>query len=311
MPNSVKRSRYRNLIIVFILYCVFWIIVVAILRRLFKPVAPIALTRFIPLNDVLIELLLIFIFILPISSIIGVILGGYIITPLILLVHKKILGSKMFYGIQSEKNLHTPKLFSKSFFPVLMAINLSFMFLTPTVMRFILELDIIVEFDVIAKIPVLTRFFAEVILLMITFGLASMFFSPVWFLKDSGIIYSSRERLKDSDETFMIKSIGDWFQTMLRSYAGIGGIITYVLLIYDFLTNFIEKIGSPGNIFNIPSLILWLGLPLYLTISLIPALIINDLIKKNRVKYIRNLGKKLGIKDKVAITFELKKNDNP
>ena len=59
-PNSHKKSRYRNLLITFFLYCVFWIIVVAILRELYKPVVPIALSRFVPLNDVLIELLLIF-----------------------------------------------------------------------------------------------------------------------------------------------------------------------------------------------------------------------------------------------------------
>ena len=310
MPDSTKVSRYRNLIILYILYCVFWVIVVVILREIFKPAAPIALTRFVPLNDVLIELLMIFIFILPISGIIGVILGGYIITPLILFLHKKIIGSKMYYGIQSERGLRRSKLFSKSFFPVLMAINLSSMFLTPTVMRLILEADIIVEFDLVANIPLLTRFFAEVILLIITFGLASMFFSPVWFLKDSGIIYSDKKRVLNSDESFVLKSIGDWFQTILRSYAGIGAIITYIIVIYDFLTNFIEKLGFPGNIFNIPSLILWLGLPFYLAISLIPALIINDLIKKSRVKYIRSLGKKLGIKDSVTITFELKSKED-
>jgi len=310
VPDSTKVSRYRNLIILYILYCVFWVIVVVILREIFKPAAPIALTRFVPLNDVLIELLMIFIFILPISGIIGVILGGYIITPLILFLHKKIIGSKMYYGIQSERGLRRSKLFSKSFFPVLMAINLSSMFLTPTVMRLILEADIIVEFDLVANIPLLTRFFAEVILLIITFGLASMFFSPVWFLKDSGIIYSDKKRVLNSDESFVLKSIGDWFQTILRSYAGIGAIITYIIVIYDFLTNFIEKLGFPGNIFNIPSLILWLGLPFYLAISLIPALIINDLIKKSRVKYIRSLGKKLGIKDSVTITFELKSKED-
>ncbi len=97
---------------------------------------------------------------------------------------------------------------------------------------------------------------------------------------------------------------------MLRSYAGIGAVFTYIIIIYDFLTNFIENLGFPGNIFNIPSLILWLGLPFYLAISLIPALIIIDLIKKRRVKYIRNLGKKLGITNTVLITFELKNEED-
>jgi len=156
---------------------------------------------------------------------------------------------------------------------------------------------------------VLTRFLAEAILLMITYGVSTMFFSAVWFLKDSGIIYSNKERLVNSDESFSLKSIGDWLQTMFRSYAGIGAIITYIIIIYDFLTNFINNLGSSGNILNIPGIILWLGLPFYLAISLIPALIFNDLIKKSRTSYVRKLGEKIGIKDSVEITFEFKKKE--
>jgi hypothetical protein len=190
-----------------------------------------------------------------------------------------------------------------------MAINLSSIFLTPAIIQFILEADIVAEIDVVSRAPVLTRFLAEAILLMITYGVSTMFFSSVWFLKDSGIIYSNKERLINSEESFTLKSIGDWLQTILRSYAGIGSIITYIIIIYDFLTNFLNNLGFPGNILNIPGIILWLGLPLYLAISLIPALIFNDIIKKNRSSFIRKFGKKLGIKDTVEITFEFKKKE--
>jgi len=309
MPYSKKSFRYRNLLILFTLYCIFWIILVAILRDVLKPQTRFALTHFLPLNDAIIELASIFIIILPLSSIIGVIFGGYFISPIVLFLHKKIFGSKMHYGIQHEKPTQDVKLFSLSFFPVLMAINLSSIFLTPTVIQFIIEADLFAEIDGVSRAPVLTRFLAEAILLMITYGVSSMLFSAVWFLKDSGIIYSNRERLINSNETFTLKSIGDWLQTMFRSYAGIGSIITYIIIIYDFLTNFINNLGFPGNILNIPGIILWLGLPFYLAISLIPALIFNDLIKKRRISYVRKFGRFLGIKDSVEITFEFKKKE--
>ncbi len=309
MSNPKRSFRYRNLLIIFTLYCIFWIILVAILRDVLKPQTRFALTRFLPLNDAITELAFIFSFILPLSSIIGVIFGGYLITPIVLYLHKKIFGSKMHYGIQYEKPTQDANLFSRSFFPVLMAINLSSIFLTPTVIQFILEADLFAEIDVVSRAPVLTRFLAEAILLMITFGISTMFFSSVWFLKDSGIIYSSQERLINSNEFFTLKSIGDWLQTMFRSYAGIGSIITYIIIIYDFLTNFINNLGFPGNILNIPGIILWLGLPFYLAISLIPALIFNDIIKKSRTSYVRKFGKYLGIRDSVEITFEFKKKE--
>jgi len=308
--KSKKILRYRNLIILFILYCVFWAVVVVTLRLILKPSDRISLTRLIPLDDVLIELAFIFSFILPLSSVIGIFIGGYFIAPLILFLHKKIYGSKMYYGFQYEKDINKVKLLSRAFFPVLMAINLSSIFLTPTIIEFILEADIIAEIDTVSRAPVLTRFLAEAILLMITSGIATLFFSSVWFLKDSGIIFSNKKRLINSDESFILKSIGDWFQTILRSYAGIGAIITYIIVIYNFITSFIGNITVPGNILNIPGLILWLGLPLYLAISLIPALIFNNIIKKKRVSYIRKIGRKLGIEDSLEITFEFKKRDS-
>jgi hypothetical protein len=282
---------------------------VTILRDVLKPQTRFALTRFLPLNDALIELAFIFTIILPLSGIIGALFGGYFITPLVMILHKKIFGAKMHYGIQNEKPTNKLKLFSRSIFPVLMAINLSSLFLTPAIIQFVLEADLVAEIDGVSKAPVLTRFLAEAILLMITYGISTMFFSSVWFLKDSGIIYSNKEKLTNSNESFSLKSIGEWMQTMLRSYAGIGSIITYIIIIYDFLTNFINNFGVPGNLVNIPGIILWLGLPVYLAISLIPALILNDIIKKRRSSFVRKIGKKLDIKDSVEISFEFKKKD--
>jgi hypothetical protein len=278
------------------------------LEILFRPSIPIALSRFVPLNDILLELGFIFIIILPLSALVGLLIGGYLISPIIIYLHKKLYGSKMYYGIQFEQRTEKLSLFSKSFFPVLMAINLSSILFTPTIVEIILAADVTNIFEDVSRIPMLTRFFADAILLMLTFGLATMFFSSVWFLKDSGIFFSNKEKVENSDEAIILRYIGDWFQTILRSYAGIGAIFTYILVVYDFSRRFIENYGLPGNVFNIPTLILWLGLPLYLTISLIPTLIINDILKNKRITYIRKIGNKLGIKDTVTISFELKKD---
>jgi len=300
-------SKYKKLIILFSVYIVFWIIVISILEILFRPAIPIALTRFVPLNDILLELGIIFIIILPLSALIGLLIGGYLISPIILYLHKKLYGSRMHYGIQFEQRSERILLFSQSLFPVLMAINLSSLFATPTVVNFILSTDVTNTFDNVSRIPMLTKFFADAILLMLTFGLANIFFSSVWFLNDSGVIFSNKKKIENSNEPIALRSIGDWFQTILRSYAGIGAILTYILAVSDFITRFTDNYGLPGNIFNIPSLILWLGMPLYLIISLVPTVIINDLLKKKRISYIRKISKKLGICDTAFISFEFKK----
>ncbi len=69
---NVKLSRYKNFIILYALYIVFWFALIAVLRFLFFPEgSPIALTRFIPFNDALIELAIVFVLIIPISGLIG------------------------------------------------------------------------------------------------------------------------------------------------------------------------------------------------------------------------------------------------
>lgn len=309
MESKIKRLfKYRYLILAFLVYVIFWLILTAVLNNVLKKESPTALTRIIPINDFLVELELIFILILPLSALLGLFIGGYLITPIIIFLHKKLIGSKMYYGIQYKSALSSQKIFSRGFFPVLMAINLSSLFLTPMIIGYVLEADVINQFEAISRITILTRLLAESVLLVITFGLSIFFFSPVWFLKDSGIIYTNKQKVENYQEHFIIKSIGDWFQTILKSYAGIGAFITYILLIYDFINNYIENIGSPGLALNIPSLILWLGLPFYLIISLIPALICNDLIKDHRVRFIRNIAEKIGITHTAVISFELKQD---
>jgi hypothetical protein len=103
--------------------------------------------------------------------------------------------------------------------------------------------------------------------------------------------------------------MGDWFETIFKSFAGLGAIISYILIIYDFLDIFLANLNKPSNIWNIPSLVLWLGLPFYLIFATIPSILINDIIKEHRIKYIKNSGKHLGITDDALIDLEFKKNE--
>jgi len=308
--SKSKSSKYKNLLIYYVLYIIFWFILTSILRSVIFPYGtPVALTRFIPVDDVLVELILVFVLILPLSGIIGTFLGGYILSPIIMVLHKSFYSSSKFYGIQSEPNNKKVKLLSSGFYPVLMAINLSFIFLTPEIISAILDTNVISDLTIVLKIPVFFFFLGQTILLLFTFGVSTLLFSPVWLLKDSGIIFATKEKVENSDEKLLIKSIGEWFQTLLKGYAGIGVILTYIFVIFDFITLYISNIGQPGNILNIPSLILWLGLPFYLVFSTIPAVIVHDLIKNRRISYIRKIADKIGIRDIAIVSFELKKPD--
>jgi len=254
------------------------------------------------------ELAVLFIFIVPLSGVIGYALGGYLITPIIIFIHKKIIGKNLYYGIHYQTPSDKIHLFTKSIYPVLMSINLSTMFLTPEIVGFLLDAAIISEFENISRIFILIRLLGESLLLMITFGLAMVPFAVVWFLEDSGIVYSnkitnvSEER---AEEPLKLKSMGDWFQTIFKSYAGLGAIVTYILIIQNFVSKFLLNLGLPGNLLNIPTLILWLGLPLYLVLAAIPCFILHDLIKNHRIRFVRKVAEKLKIRDSAIISFDL------
>jgi hypothetical protein len=276
---------------------------------IFPEGTPIALTRFIPVDDVLVELFLVFVILIPISGIIGTLLGGYVLSPIIMSLHKFFYRSKKYYGIQHESEDKKISLLSSGFYPVLMAVNLSFIFLTPEIISGILESDIIANFAAALQFHVFIRLLGQTILLIFTFGVSTLLFSPVWLLKDSGIVFTNKDKVVNSNETLLIKSIGEWFQTLLKGYAGIGVILTYFFVIYDFLIVFIANIGYPGILLNIPSLFLWLGLPFYLVLSMIPAVILHDGLKKRRLSYLGKIAQRIGIQDAAIVSFELKKQD--
>jgi len=276
---------------------------------IFPSGTPNALIQFIPVDDVLAELVIVFLVFIPISGIIGVLLGGYILSPIIMVLHKYFYRSKKFYGIQYESEDKKFSLLKSGFYPVLMAVNLSFIFLTPEIISTILEADVINEIANSLRIPVFLRVLGQTILLIFTFGASTVLFSPVWLLRDSGIVFTTKDKVENSNETLLIKSIGEWFQTLLKGYAGIGVLFTYIFVIYDFVLLFIENLGHPGNILNIPSLILWLGLPFYLVFSMIPAVIVHDGLRKRRLSYVRKIANRIGIQDAAIVSFELKKQD--
>ncbi|MHA2289393.1 MAG: hypothetical protein ACXABG_11465 [Promethearchaeota archaeon] len=308
--SGAKLSRYRNLIIFYFLYVVFWLILSAVMRAIIFPEGtPKTIVQFVPADDVLNILVLFFLVLIPISGIIGALLGGYVLSPIIMMLHKYFYRSTKFYSIQFESSEKKVSLLKSSFYPVLLAVNLSFVFLTPEIISSILEADVITEIAISLRIPVFIRILSQTILLVFTFGAATVLFSPVWLLKDSGIVFTTKNKVESSNEIFLIKSIGEWFRTLLRGYAGIGVIFTYIFVIYDFMILFIMNIGLPGNMLNIPSLFLWLGLPFYLIFSMIPAVIVHDALKKSRLSYVRKIARKIGIKDKAIVSFELKEQD--
>jgi len=141
------------------------------------------------------------------------------------------------------------------------------------------------------------------VLLMFTISLGTLVFSPTWFLTDAGIMYSNKEKVAGTDQLIEVRTVGGRFTDFLRGYAGIGVALSYL----QFLLSYMDEIGGPilANPINLVAFLLFFfGIPIFLLISILPSLIIFDLMKERRLRFIRKLAEKMGIVDFVDISLE-------
>ncbi|MFX1353809.1 MAG: hypothetical protein ACFFGP_07615 [Promethearchaeota archaeon] len=286
----MKIGKYKRALLFFLIYCLFWIGISIALSLIIGRSDD--LTRLIPISDIGLETALLSILLLPLSSIIGLFIGGYGFSPLFLYVHKKIFKSKMEYGLYDRPKFHKFKYFSSGLFSALMAINFSLFLLTPEIVAFSR-----------GAVPTSQADYATtfVVLLVITFFIATILFSTTWFLSDSGIIYSNKNKLEKTSNPPEVRAIGRWYGQFLKGYAGVSVIFSY----FEFITIFLIETASLTNIFSI-LLTIFIPFPFFMILPSVPTLIISDSIKRHRTQYIRRFAGKLGIINSVEFSFELK-----
>ncbi|UCC19761.1 MAG: hypothetical protein JSV62_00350 [Promethearchaeota archaeon] len=290
--------KYKNSLIIFGVYCIFWVGISIAMSRILgstQDISPI-----IPFKDPGIEIGFISLLLLPISSLIGTLIGGFLMSPIFLSLHIKIFRNKYQYGIYPKPEYKKFKYFSQGLFSALMAINISLLLLNPDIVRFI-------NGNIYASPEDLTPDHytsAFVVLLIITLAITNIFFSPTWFLMDSGILYSNKMKLNETNKPLEIRSIGRWYEQLLKGYAGVSVLIAYI----NFIVIFFGAAGNNISLFII-TLIMFIPLPIILIVPTIPALILIDVIKQRRNNNILKMARKRGITDKMEVSIELIKGD--
>ena len=236
----------------------------------------------------------------PISALIGGLVGGYLLAPSFLFIHKKILGKKLLYGIQDRPQPKTFRKITRGYYPSLLAININsiILFSVPWILNFILNREF-EEFG--GGLYTTTYVPAFLVLLMFTMGLGTLVFSPTWFLTDAGIVYSNEESVAGTDEPVEGRAVGGRYMDFLRGFAGLGVVFSYI----QFLSVYISEQTIPPNPIDIIVFaVFFFGLPIFLLIAVIPSLIVLDITKERRIRFVRNFAVRMGITDFVEISFE-------
>jgi hypothetical protein len=235
------------------------------------------------------DTILIFLLI-PILSILAYFLGGYLFTPLLILLHKKIIGRNLIYGIEErERPKEFRRAFLKSIFPALMAFNIGIILSEETGIHNLIFTPTFQSGASSAVLQILTI----TILLPLVSAIGIAAFSATFFLIDSGIEYSNKQQKKVINDSYPIevRSIGTYYLYFLKGYAGISVIISIVQLLSEYLTS----IHDVGSIIYIINLIAWPFMPFVIALFMVPVVIIQDATYNGRNKFVRKWAGKFGI----------------
>ena len=221
---------------------------------------------------------------------------GVVFAIAYLFLHKRFIGRKMIYGIIERDVPKKSKVIMRGVFPTLATLNFALIF-TPYLQ------EVILLESVFINRPGQVYFLTFAILCIFTAAPSAGLFSGAWFLNDAGIGYSNKEKVRDTGEFIEFRSVGGWFHQFLKGYAGIGVIFSFYELISVFINSAAETYGA--NISGLIMLLLIvLPLPLYGTLAMIPTLIINDLLREKRIKFMLNQAKRMGITEELQYTID-------
>ncbi len=286
----MRFSKYSKSILIFGIY----IILFGLLAGFYFYLATPSLTPLLPDLNKGGQMGIMFFIVYPLASILGAVAGGYALSPLYLIIHKKIIGGKMTYGLQEKPSSTKFHKTLQGFFPTLIALNFALM-LAPLPLVYQAIID-----PIYWGAPGENIFAALLTLLMVFLGMSAFIFSPIWFLLDGGIIYTNKEKVEYKDKPIEVKSVGGWYLFIMKGYAGISVIIEYIIFFGIFLQQMFTLMLHDVVI----TLIVLIPFPITLTFVFIPTVIILDIFKENRKKYIRKCAKKFGITDFLEVTIE-------
>jgi len=116
-------------------------------------------------------------------------------------------------------------------------------------------------------------------------------------LQDSGIVYTNKEKVRNTTNPIEMKSVGGWYIGFLKGYTGISVIITF----YSFVIELLSKL--PGDQFHFSIPLFLLLLPILLCLWAMPAILLFELTREKRRKFVLKWANKLDITE--ALNMEI------
>ncbi|MBN1214154.1 MAG: hypothetical protein JXA99_01805 [Candidatus Lokiarchaeota archaeon] len=135
---------------------------------------------------------------------------------------------------------------------------------------------------------------------VLTLFLALFLYSPVWYFLNSGIVFSNKKKVDDFVDSIEIRSIRNWYRAILRGYAGIGLVITYL----QFLVTTFNKFDDADLAEQIILLVFIIPFLIIVVFSGLPVILFLEYTKEIRFKYINKITEKFKSSNKVNLIMD-------
>ncbi len=248
---------------------------------------PIKIYRFSLFNNIILWDTLVFLIIYIISPFIGFALT-YLVSPLFLKLHKFIFKSRYQYGIELRPNNKELKFnFIRLFFPALLTLNLALILSKLAVIRELIIAPTLLESaddSIIMMVLILP-------LIGICAIISIIVYSAIYFLIDSGIIFTNKKYIENKPINTKVQNIGSWFLYILKGYSG----ISIIFVFYEFYANLFPSVDLKDPITAFGMIVLWPLMPFIITAIFIPLLPLLKINSEDRKQYLLKKAKEIGI----------------
>lgn len=279
------KKKYKKSLIIFL------VIIIPLVMFTFVPIEGNSFLSFLP-NSMGLQIGYIF-WMSALAGIVGILFIGYLLAPIFLFAYKYTVGIRMTFGIQERPESKNLKIPFKALYPALMALHIALIFSTnQSIQDLLLNASYVSNSNNQAFIPMATAG----ALIPLTFGIAMGIFSPIWFLLESGIVFTNKNKVRGMRDPVEVRSVGGWYHYLLKGYAGISVIVSYIL----FIANVVEE-GQYNH-----GVILMVLLPVLMILMAIPGFILLDMTDKHRRKFMRKIAKRLGISGLLENPLDIK-----
>lgn len=279
------KKKYKKSLIIFL------VIIIPLVMFTFVPIEGNSFLSFLP-NSMGLQIGYIF-WMSALAGIVGILFIGYLLAPIFLFAYKYTVGIRMTFGIQERPESKNLKIPFKALYPALMALHIALIFSTnQSIQDLLLNASYVSNSNNQAFIPMATAG----ALIPLTFGIAMGIFSPIWFLLESGIVFTNKNKVRGMRDPIEVRSVGGWYHYLLKGYAGISVIVSYIL----FIANVVEE-GQYNH-----GVILMVLLPVLMILMAIPGFILLDMTDKHRRKFMRKIAKCLGISGLLENPLDIK-----